>query len=370
MRKWRNCTFLSLGRELTVLTQEQADYIGVKIGVPFKDRHYRYWVQGSAERVTACSDGENRRGSRSGRTLRVSSSSAGRPRHESSIAKNYLESSSIEKNCLRSSSSWTSGVHRDKESLPNSKVQKLNWNKLHSLTQFQPGHQPENWRALQEEEAAQGSVSISSETSGRCSCRNFGTCIITLMHLRVLYIVMVCSGTSVRSTRRRRGAKPLAVAAAAIRVGEDVAASHQPSVAAAALFRLPSSCSQFAKELVEKVSYSRTRSLWKCQSRECCALGTTISFPTVNPSELASGRLLNLGGAPSHLSFEMSCSFTIQVLAQLVLLRNFAFLHSVTGSLCFLRWSVLASSRLLNLSSALAKRAFDARCCQLDGEES
>ena len=91
MRKWRNGTFLSLGRELTVLTQEQADYIGVKIGVPFKDRHYRYWVQGSAERVTACSDGENRRGSRSGRTLRVSSSSAGRPRHESSIAKNYFE---------------------------------------------------------------------------------------------------------------------------------------------------------------------------------------------------------------------------------------------------------------------------------------
>ena len=37
------------------------------------------------------SDGENRRGSRSGRTLRGSSSSAGRPRHESSIAKNYFE---------------------------------------------------------------------------------------------------------------------------------------------------------------------------------------------------------------------------------------------------------------------------------------
>ena len=47
-------------------------------------------------------------------TLRGSSSSAGRPRHESSIAKN----------CLRSSSTWTSGVLRDKGSLPNSKVQK------------------------------------------------------------------------------------------------------------------------------------------------------------------------------------------------------------------------------------------------------
>ena len=282
----------------------------------------------------------------SGRTLRVSSSTAGRPRHESSIAKNYLESSSIEKNCLRSSSTWTSGVHRDKESLPNSP-------KLHCLTRFQPGHQPKNWRALQEKETTHGSVSISSGTSGRCSCRNFGTCIITLMHLRVLYVVMVCSGTSVRSARRRRGAKPLAVAAAAIRVGEDVAASQQPSVAAAALFRLPSSYSQFAKELVEKVSYSRTRSLWKCQSRECCALGATISFPTVNPSELASGRLLNLGGAPGHLSFEMSCSFSVQVLAQLDLLRNFAFLHSVTAHrLCpgTRRTSILSLKALSDVS--------------------
>ena len=33
-----------------------------------------------------------------------------------------LKSSSIAKNCLRSSSTWTSGVHRDKESLPNAKV--------------------------------------------------------------------------------------------------------------------------------------------------------------------------------------------------------------------------------------------------------
>ena len=41
MRKWRNGTFLSLGRVLTILTLEQADYIGVKIDVPFKGGHYR-----------------------------------------------------------------------------------------------------------------------------------------------------------------------------------------------------------------------------------------------------------------------------------------------------------------------------------------
>ena len=231
---------LSLGRVLTVLAQEQADYIGVKIDVPFKGSRfsrgcYRFQRLRYVPPSTAME--KNRRGSRSWRTLRVSSSSAGRPRHESSIAKNYLESSSIEKNCLRSSSTWTSGVHRDIESLPNSP-------KLHNLTRIQPGHQPENWRALQEEEPSHESVSISSGTSGHCSCRNFGTCIMTLMHLRVLYVVMDCSGTSVRSARRRRGAKPLAVAAAAIRVREDVAASQQPSVAAAALFRLPSACSQ------------------------------------------------------------------------------------------------------------------------------
>ena len=41
MRKWRNGTFLSLGRVLNILTLEQADYIGVKIDVPFKGCHYR-----------------------------------------------------------------------------------------------------------------------------------------------------------------------------------------------------------------------------------------------------------------------------------------------------------------------------------------
>ena len=37
---------------------------------------------------------------------------------------------------------------------------------------------------------------------------------------------------------------------------------------------------------------------------------------------LASGRLLNLSGAPGHLSFEMSCSFTVQMLAQRDLLKK------------------------------------------------
>merc|ERR1719215_1171595 len=37
---------------------------------------------------------------------------------------------------------------------------------------------------------------------------------------------------------------------------------------------------------------------------------------------LAEGRLLNLGCAPGHPSFVMSCSFTNQVLGQLDLLKN------------------------------------------------
>ena len=77
---------------------------------------------------------------------------------------------------------------------------------------------------------------------------------------------------------------------------------------------------------------------------------------------LAKGKERDWWSAPSHLSFEMSCSFTIQVLAQRVLLRNFAFLHSVTGSLCFLRWSVLASSRLLNLSCTTDHTSFGMSC--------
>ena len=130
MRTWRNCTSL----HSTVLAQEQADYIGVKVEGPFKGGHYRYSDACFHSRVLSraafsmqYSDGENRRGSRSGRTLRGSSSSAGRPRRERSIAKNHLKSSSIEKNCFRSSSTWTSGIHRDKESLQNAKVQKPNW---------------------------------------------------------------------------------------------------------------------------------------------------------------------------------------------------------------------------------------------------
>ena len=119
----------------TVFTQEQADYIGVKVEGPSKGGHFRY---SDARFIRGCCRGQrfrfstamekNRRGGRSGRTLRGPSSSAGRPRDESSMAKNCLKSSSIEKNCLRSSSTWTCGVHRDKESLPDAKVQKPNWN--------------------------------------------------------------------------------------------------------------------------------------------------------------------------------------------------------------------------------------------------
>ena len=92
------------------------------------------------------------------------------------------------------------------------------------------------------------------------------------------------------------------------------------------------------------------------------------SFPTVNPSELASGRLLNLGGAPGHLSFEMSCSFTVQVLAQLDLLRNFAFLHSVTAHrLCpgTRRTSVL---RLKALSDVSLSQMVTLRSCWLQAD--
>ena len=142
MRKWRNCTSL----HSTVLTQEPAVYIGVKVECPFKGGHYRYSdsrfirVFDSAQRWR-----KNRSGSRSCRTLRGSSSSAGRPRHESSISKNYLKSSSIEKNCLRSSSTWTSGVHRDKESLPIPKSRNQTYTRLPECTTRLPSFH-KSWR--------------------------------------------------------------------------------------------------------------------------------------------------------------------------------------------------------------------------------
>ena len=182
-----------------------------------------------------------------GKFPRASSSSAGRPRQvaanraragEKFLIAHFPASLSMSR-LAGSSGTLRQALEQKSRAHPPAHVA----TSLHSFTQFQPGHQPENWSALQKEDTAHGSVSLSSGTSVRCSCRNFGTCI---MHLRVLYVVMDCSGTSVHSARRRRGAKPLAVAAAAISVGQDVAASQQPSVAAAALFRLPSACSQFS----------------------------------------------------------------------------------------------------------------------------
>ena len=49
-----------------------------------------------------------------------------------------------------------------------------------------------------------------------------------------------------------------------------------------------------------------------------------LAFP-VGHSVLALGRLLNLGYATDRPSFEMSCSLSDQVLAQLDLLRNMMF---------------------------------------------
>ena len=44
MNKWRNSTFdrCSLGTELTVFAQEQADYACGKVEGPFKGAYYRY----------------------------------------------------------------------------------------------------------------------------------------------------------------------------------------------------------------------------------------------------------------------------------------------------------------------------------------
>ena len=129
MRKWRNGTFLSLGRELTVLTQEQADYIGVKIDVPFKGGHYRYCVQGSAERVTACRDGENHRSSDLGELFadraRVRDDPGMRARSRRTIWNRARLRRTV---CERARPGLASGVHRDKESFPNAKVQKPNLN--------------------------------------------------------------------------------------------------------------------------------------------------------------------------------------------------------------------------------------------------
>ena len=125
MRMWRNCTCLHSVRSSPSLLRNKQITSVSRLKSLVKGEHCRYWVSRFSrgcyrlQRVRCIPPStameKHRRGSRSGRTLRGSSSSAGRPWHESSIAKNYLKSRLIEKNCLRSSSTWTGGVHWDKK---------------------------------------------------------------------------------------------------------------------------------------------------------------------------------------------------------------------------------------------------------------
>ena len=101
---------------LTVLAQEQADYIGVKVEGPFFGGHYRYQ---DARFIRGCCRGQRFRCSTAMETIaevvdmvelfadraRVRDDPGMRARSRRTI----LKSSSIAKNCLRSSSTWTSG---------------------------------------------------------------------------------------------------------------------------------------------------------------------------------------------------------------------------------------------------------------------
>ena len=85
----------------------------------------------------------------------------------------------------------------------------------------------------------------------------------------------------------------------------------------------------------EKVQSDRWKHRPRCRRDRLSSLGSlegmkvdNIKFKKIVSSSplvvLASGRLrfLNLGCDTGHLSFEMSCTFTVQVLAQLDLLRK------------------------------------------------
>ena len=92
MRKWRNCTFLHLARNSPSLLRNLQITMASRLKALSKVGTTRVLSLAACSMHTSqYSDGENRRGSGSGRTLRGSSSSAGRPLHESSIAKNNFE---------------------------------------------------------------------------------------------------------------------------------------------------------------------------------------------------------------------------------------------------------------------------------------
>ena len=84
-------------------------------------------IKVSAEGVIACSDGEFAEVVDLGELFADRARVRDDPGMRARSRRTFLKSSSIEKNCLRSGLTWTSGVHQDKESLPNSKVQKPDW---------------------------------------------------------------------------------------------------------------------------------------------------------------------------------------------------------------------------------------------------
>ena len=131
MRKGQNCTFLHSVRSSPSLPSNKQITSASRLKALSKVGTTVIMFQGSFDGVVAGSVFEaylpDCRKSRFGQTLRGSSSSAGRPSMRARSRRTILKSSSIAKNCLRSISTWTSGVHRDKESLPNAKVQKPNW---------------------------------------------------------------------------------------------------------------------------------------------------------------------------------------------------------------------------------------------------
>ena len=182
---------------------------------------------------------------------------------------------------------------------------------------------------------------LSSVTSVRCSCRNFGTRIVSLVLPLVLYVVMGRSVTSVRSTRsgpERRGGSFTVLCITGTLMFWDFGSSHMRrcGVLNAATLRRPQ------RQLLRH----------RVQSKDCATALPVLVF--VVSAECVPSALQACGSA-FGLSVSSTGNFNISILDHMKKLKYNAFVGAV------LRFSIIMSVSAENRGGAGPARLQDRR---------
>ena len=219
MRKGRNCTFLHSVRSSPTLLRNKQETSVSRLKSLSRVGTTVIGIQGSAEGVIASSVFDAYLpvqlaevvdlGELFADRARVRDDPGMRARSRRTISK----SSSIAKNCIRSSSTWTCGFHRDKESLPNAKVQKPDWNTsagVHNVTAEFPrilarrselkGECDDSGSIIIHRKCGQDARCSSGHTSVSCVCR------LNVATLQPIGVVLATKRISTRCVRRLNAA--------------------------------------------------------------------------------------------------------------------------------------------------------------------